>query len=338
MQSNDRPSRLRREPWRDRASDHFDVARQQFFNPWKNTDRTFRDVLRWWWDGRRRPWPRVVANLPYPPPPNSVDDRTVAVTLIGHATVLIRVSGKTVLTDPQFSTHAGAFGRLGAPRVRAPGLPLHMLPPIDVVFVSHSHYDHLDLTTIAWIASHRGALFVCGLGVGRLLERAGAQRVVECDWWDVVPVHGMSLTFTPAQHWSNRSPFDRRATLWGGCYVSPADGPRVYFAGDSGYAPCFSEIRARLGPPDVALLPIGAYEPRWIMEGNHMNPEEAVQAHLDVGARISVAIHHGCFRLSDEGFDEPVRDLLSARESRGLPADAFRVIDVGESVVVEGRG
>jgi L-ascorbate metabolism protein UlaG (beta-lactamase superfamily) len=323
--------------WRSTPSDHFDVATQRFFNPWKDTDKTFGDVVRWWWSGNRRPWPSSVRNTPYPPPPERVDPDRVAVTFVGHATVLIRTPSAVILTDPHFSSHAGAYGRLGAPRVRQPGLTVEQMPPVDIVFVSHTHFDHLDLPSIGLLARRCRPTFVTGLGVGPLLRRAGATTVTEIDWWSNVTAGGLSLTLTPAQHWSNRSPFDRRKTLWGGCYVQDLQGASVYFAGDSGYATCFAEVRKRLGPPDVALLPIGAYEPRWIMEDNHMNPAEAVRAHGDLGAGCSIAIHHQCFRLSDEGFDEPVRDLEAARQAAGITPDEFRVVDVGETVVLSVR-
>lgn len=323
-----------REPWRGRASDHFDVARQRFFNPWKDTDKTVGDVFRWWRSADRRSWPRRVENRPYPPPPVRLDRDTVVVTFIGHATTLLRLGETTVLTDPHFSTHAGAFGRWGAPRVRQPGVALETLPPLDAVFVSHSHYDHLDLPSIRQLANGRRPVFVTGLGIKRLIERCGASHVVELDWWESCSFGDVTFTYTPAQHWSNRSPVDRRTTLWGGCHVRHRDGPTVYFAGDSGYAPCFSEIRRRLGPPDVALLPIGAYEPRWIMQDNHMNPDDAVRAHLDLGARTSLAIHHGCFRLSDEGFEEPADALEAAMLAHAVDPMAFRIIDVGESLVL----
>jgi L-ascorbate metabolism protein UlaG (beta-lactamase superfamily) len=258
----------------------------------------------------------------------------VAVTFVGHASVLARLGDTTLLTDPHFSTHAGAFGRLGAPRVRPPGIPPEALPPISVVFVSHDHYDHLDVPSLRWLDAHREPLFVTCLGVRDRLRREGLRRVVELDWWETLTVHDVTVTVTPAQHWSKRGAFDEFTTLWGGCFVRQRDGASLYFAGDSGYAPCFADVRERLGAPDVALLPIGAYEPRWIMQDNHMNPDEAVRAHLDLGAGASVAIHHAFFRLGDEGFDEPIRDLEVARRAHGVAPEAFRVLDVGESALL----
>jgi L-ascorbate metabolism protein UlaG (beta-lactamase superfamily) len=325
------------ERWRTRASDHFDVGRQRFFNPWTHTDRGVGDLLRWWWTADRRPWPAWVENrasvTPSAPGPGDA-----ALTFVGHASVLVRLGHTTVLTDPQFSPHAGPYGRIGAAAVRKPGIAAEQLPPIDVVFVSHNHYDHLDLPTLRWLDAHRQPSFITCLGLKRCLEANGIRGVTELDWWDRVTIAEVELTLTPAQHWSNRTMFDRNATLWGGCHLRHEAGATVYFAGDTGYAPCFAQVRERLGAPGVALLPIGAYEPRWFMRDYHMNPDDAVRAHVDVGARTSMATHFGFFRLTDEGFDEPVQDLARARAAHGISPDAFRVVDVGESVVLPADG
>jgi L-ascorbate metabolism protein UlaG (beta-lactamase superfamily) len=324
----------RDESWRRRASDHYDVGSGRFFNPWKRTDRGAADLLKWWWTADRRPWPARIENRVYPPPPDEVGPGEAAVTFVGHASALVRLGQATVLTDPQFSTHAGAYGRWGVPRVRAPGLAKDRLPRLDVVFVSHNHYDHLDLASLAWLHEHRRPTIVAPLGVGAFLEANGIEGAVELDWWEPVSVGPVAVTLTPAQHWSNRTLLDRNATLWGGAYLRHEQGATAYFAGDSGYAPCFAEIRARLGAPGVALLPIGAYEPRWFMRDHHMNPDDAVRAHLDVGARTSIATHFGCFRLTDEGCDEPVAALARAREAHGLAPEAFLVLDAGETIVL----
>ena len=323
-----------REAWRGLATDHFDVASQRFFNPWADTDRSVRDLLRWWTTAPRRAWPRRVANRPFAPPPSTIPSGAAGITNIGHATVLVRLADTTVLTDPVFSTHAGPLGRFGAVRVRPPGLALDALPPIDVVFVSHNHYDHLDPASLRWLATHRAPLFVTGLGLKRSLERHGLRRVIELDWWQSTTVGSLTLTLTPAQHWSKRGLFDLRRSLWAGCHLHAPGSARVYFAGDTGYAPHFAQIRTRLGAPDVALLPIGAYEPRWFMRDLHMNPEDAVRAHRDLQARVSVPIHYGTFRLTGEGFEEPLEELTLALQAERLSLAAFRRIDVGESAVI----
>jgi L-ascorbate metabolism protein UlaG (beta-lactamase superfamily) len=323
-----------REGWRDVATDHFDVAQQRFFNPWGQIDRGFRDILRWRMTAQREPWPDAVENRRYLAPPGTVDEGQAAITMIGHCGVLVRVDGFTLLTDPHFSTHAGPFGRLGQKRVRPPGLDARDLPAVHAVFISHNHYDHLDVASLRWLTAQRAPAFVTPLGLKAPLERLGIGPVIELDWWQSTDVIGATLTVTPALHWSSRTLIDRRRTLWGGCMLKVPYAPLIYFAGDSGYAPLFSTIRERLGTPRVALLPIGAYEPRWFMKPFHMNPEEAVRAHREVGAGVSIATHHSYFRLADDGFDSPARLLADARAAAAVPPEDFRVLDVGETAVL----
>ena len=323
-----------RERWRDVATDHFDVAQQRFFNPWANTDRSFAELLRWRLTSSPERWPEIVKNRPYLAPPGAVDDGQAAITMIGHACVLIGVDGFTLLTDPVFSTCAGPFGRFGPKRVRPPGIAPRDLPAINAVFVSHNHYDHLDPASQRWLTEQRAPTFVVPLGLKAPLERQRIGPVIELDWWESADVLGAEIVLTPAQHWSSRAMFDRRRTLWGGCLLRVPDAPRIYFAGDTGYAPFFADVRQRLGAPDVALLPIGAYEPRWFMAPMHMNPEEAVRAHRDVGATVSIATHHGCFPMADDGLETPGRRLTDARAAAGVPPDDFRVLDVGETAVL----
>ena len=175
------------------------------------------------------------------------------------------------------------------------------------------------------------------LGLKAPLERKGIGPVIELDWWESTDVIGATITATPAMHWSSRAMVDRRKTLWGGCMLKVPYAPQIYFAGDTGYAPFFSTVRERLGAPDVALLPIGAYEPRWFMKPFHMTPEEAVRAHREVGAKVSIATHHSYFRLADDGFEAPARLLADARAAAGVPPDDFRVLDVGETAVLDSR-
>jgi len=317
------------------VSDHCDGTR--FFNPHGPAARSFSDLPKWWWQqwrGSTVPWPKSV---PAPAPvhlPASITAGTVAATLLGHASWLLQFPGCTVLTDPVFTSRAGPFGLLGPRRVQPPALRLGELPRIDVVLLSHNHYDHLDLTALRWLAQHRRPTFVVPLGLKAWLENRGVGLVVELDWWQshfVAPE--MEITCTPAQHWSSRWPWDRCRTLWGGYRVRPSAGS-LWYAGDTGWGPHFAEIRDRLGAPVCALLPIGAYEPRWFMAPVHLNPEEAVQAHFAVGARTSLAMHHGTFRLTDEAWDAPVKDLAVAREKHGLAPELFRSPHAGETTLL----
>lgn len=310
-------------------SDHYDGKR--FRNVHASTDKPLKDVLRFWRSKENwTPWPDRVAAPPCPLPLAPVPDGHVALTFIGHVTFLIRFGGCVVLTDPVWSSHAGPFGRLGPKRARPPCLPLESLPRLDAALVSHGHYDHLDLPTLKRLP---GTPMVAGLGNKPYLESRGVSPVHELDWWQSVDMGGARITFVPAQHWSSRTLFDRNTTLWGG-FVVQAGGLTVYFCGDAGYSPHFREIAERFPRIDAALLPIGAYEPRWFMAPQHMNPDEAVRAHRDLGARTSVAMHFGTFRLTPEGIAEPVAALARARAAHGVNDDAFRVPEFGETVLL----
>jgi L-ascorbate metabolism protein UlaG (beta-lactamase superfamily) len=307
------------------ASDHCDGER--FFNPHAVTGRTFREVVRWMRTRERVAWP---ARVPTDTPPAllpAVKAGQAAVTFIGHSTFFVRTPSLTFITDPVFTSHAGPFGRLGPARIRPPAIAAAALPPVDLVLVSHNHYDHLQPLSLRLFRG--SASFVAPLGIGGLV----APGTRELDWWQTTTVAGAEITCVPAQHFSARTPWDRNQTLWCGFVVS-VDGMTIYFAGDSGYSPQFAEIGARVPSIDVALLPIGAYEPRWFMQPMHMNPEEAVRAHLDVRARASIGMHFGTFQLTDEGIDQPLRALERARDAAGVTAGAFRVLGFGETLVV----
>ncbi len=232
-----------------------------------------------------------------------------------------------------YSERAGPWNIVGPRRVRRPAVALSDLPPIALVLLSHNHYDHCDLASLAEIARRFDPLVVTPLGNARLVRSAGIRRVEELDWWQLSASSPLPVTMTPARHFSARTPFDRNRALWAG-FMLTAGAASIYFAGDSAYAPFFGEIRERLGPIDLALLPIGAYEPRWFMHVVHMNPAEAVQAHLDLGAARSIAMHFGTFQLTSEAIDAPLQALDEARADRGVPRERFRALDFGESVRV----
>jgi L-ascorbate metabolism protein UlaG (beta-lactamase superfamily) len=306
--------------------DHFDGGR--FFNPNGANGQPFWMVPRLLLTPWTR-WPQKVPVEPRQPPTTGPDQ--VVVTVIGHAAFLIQVAGINLLTDPVYSTRASPVSFAGPRRVRAPGVRFDDLPTISLVLLSHNHYDHCDLGTLQRLERRFHPTFVTPRGNGRLLRSAGIRQVHEIDWWETASAAPLPITLTPAQHFSARSMFDRNRALWGG-FLIEAGGHRILFAGDTGYGPHFREIAARLGPVELALLPIGAYEPRWFMKDIHMNPAEAVQAHLDLAARQSIAMHFGTFQLTPEGIDEPVRQLANALRERGVPAEQFRTLDGGESV------
>lgn len=312
-------------------SDHFDG--KHFFNPSLGAPRDRRgliQVLRWRFGEKRVPWPANIANTPYPPPAPPGPNQA-AITFIGHATFLIQVPGFTLLTDPIFSERASPVSFLGPRRARPPGLALSQLPKIDAILLSHNHYDHADLPSLRALRSAHAPAAITLLGTAKLLAKAGI-GATELDWWGSTPLGKLHITATPARHFSRRTLTDGNRALWGG-FMIHIGGAKILFAGDSGAGPHWAEIRQRLGAPDLALLPIGAYEPRWIMAPVHMNPEEAVQAHLDLGARQSIGMHFGTFRLTDEAIDAPVQTLGAICRERGVPH--FGVLGFGETRLID---
>lgn len=280
---------------------------------------------------RRTKWPVRVHDLP--PPLPARDTASAVVTFIGHATFLIQTEAGNILTDPMFSERAGPWNLLGPRRVRPPAIAFDTLPSISTVLLSHNHYDHCDLRTLRMLARRFNPVVIAPLGNAGLVRSMGLVRVEELDWWQPAAMTAVSITLTPAHHFSARGPLDRNRALWGG-FVITAGTRRIYFAGDTAYAPFFADVRYRLGPIDLALLPIGAYEPRWFMRAVHMNPAEAVQAHLDLQATTSVGMHFATFPMTAEGIDAPVHALNQAREARGVSDAHFRTIGFGESVLM----
>jgi L-ascorbate metabolism protein UlaG (beta-lactamase superfamily) len=280
----------------------------------------------------RVPWPKRVPVHQRRPPP--MGDAAAVVTFVGHSTFLIQTNLGNILTDPVYSERASPFTFMGPRRAREPGVRLEDLPPIALVFVSHNHYDHCDLRALRAIGRRFDPACITPLENGRLLRKAGIRRVEELDWWEGAATAAVPIRLTPAQHFSARGPFDRDRALWGGFLISVA-GRRIYFAGDSGYGPHFAEIHRRCGPIDLALLPIGAYEPRWFMRDVHMTPAEAAQAHLDLHARQSIGMHFGTFQLTPEGISDPVDALAVAREAQQIPDGSFTTLEPGESMRIE---
>ena len=314
------------------VSDHFDGRR--FFNPHGSPPRPFKDLVAWQRTRDKATWPPSLPLGTHPAPPRDVPPGRVAVTFIGHSTFLVRTASAVFITDPVFTSHAGPFGRIGPRRVRPPAIAVADLPSLDLVLLTHNHYDHMQPSSLRSVAARGRPELVTGLGLEPSVRALGFKRIAELDWWQSHDVPGVGrVTSVPARHFSARTPWDRNRTLWAG-FVVESGGVTVYCAGDTAYSPQFVEIARRFPKIDLALIPIGAYEPRWFMEPVHVNPEEAVHIHLDVGARRSVGMHFGTFQLTDEAIDEPLAALARARESLGVPADMFDVLDFGETAIV----
>lgn len=313
------------------VSDHCDGTR--FFNPGENP-RGLRALLRWQLGRRRGAWPDWVELRARPPLAAAPGPGGGAVTFVNHATFLLQFPGLNVLTDPTWSDRCSPVSWAGPRRVHAPGVPFAELPRIDLVLLSHNHYDHLDLPTLRRLHATHRPLIVTTLGNRDFLAGAGIAGAVELDWWQSHQVgDAAKVTITPAQHFSARGLGDRMQTLWGGLALEIGRG-RVLFAGDSGYFGGFAEIGRRFGGFDLALIPIGAYEPRWFMGPVHCTPAEAIQIHRDVRSRQSLAMHFGCFPLADDGYQQPIDDFLVARAAARLPADEFILPEVGETRLV----
>jgi N-acyl-phosphatidylethanolamine-hydrolysing phospholipase D len=246
-----------------------------------------------------------------------------SLTWIGHATFLLRLGGKLIATDPIWSERIAVIRRKSPP-----GAELAELPPIDIVTVSHNHFDHLDAPTIRRLGAQ--PLYVTPVGNGRWLRDAGAERIVELEWWQAHEVDGVTITLVPARHWSMRAPWNRNDALWGGFVYRAADGC-AYHSGDTGAFEGFAEIGTRLGPIDWAMLPIGAYEPRWFMRPQHMNPEDAGEAYRQLSARILCAMHWGTFKLTDEPLGEPPERMRRWFAEQQLPDERLWIFEIGET-------
>ena len=249
---------------------------------------------------------------------------------IGHSTFLINIEGITVLTDPVFSNRASPVKIAGPKRIIPPAMQISDLPKIDVVSVSHNHYDHLDIDSLRELAAlNSETIFLVPKGDEKLLKKKGIRNTAEFLWWENIEIKNVKFTFTPTQHWSARGLSDRNKSLWGGWYMSFPN-YKTFHAGDSGYSNDFRDTQTKLGQPDLSLIPIGAYAPRWFMKANHVNPEEALQVALDLGSKKNYAMHWGTFSLTDEDTLEPPKLLQEALSKKGLPPSFFEILKPGQ--------
>jgi L-ascorbate metabolism protein UlaG (beta-lactamase superfamily) len=311
--------------YRGATSDHFDG--RKFHNVPATEHAGFGALLKWMTSRQEGPWDEWREITPAPPPPQHVTGGTLRVTWVNHATFLIQTEGLNILTDPIWSERCSPVPFMGPKRHHAPGIRFEDLPPIDVVLISHNHYDHLDAPTLARLQREHHPRIFAGLGNAAFVKG----RAADLDWWQSAELaEGVRVHAVPAQHFSSRGFSDRDANLWCG-YVLETPHGAVYFAGDTGWGPHFDAIRARFGKVRLALLPIGAFRPEWFMCSVHISPTDAVRAARALGATMSIPMHYSTFHLGDDGQDEPVEVLR-----RVMGEVPFTVLAPGGTWVGEG--
>ena len=317
------------------VTDHFNG--KTFFNP-AMPERTGGGLLKWLLHRDKGPWPEQPDAFVGARPATRIEGDSLVLTFVNHSTFLIQTAGLNILTDPVWSKRVGPTSWLGIKRKRPPGLRFDDLPPIDVVLLSHNHYDHLDLPTIKKLVKAHNPLFITPLGVSYLPKSVAGRTTRELDWNDTLKINDkLRLTCTPAQHFSNRGIGDRDETLWCGYLLHTRFG-MTYFCGDSGYGPHFKRIgeqarQSETGPIKLALLPIGSYRPEWFMAPIHVSPAGAVRAFIDLTATQAVGIHFGTFQQGDDGLAEPADDLQNALRGENIPNHVFVVPQEGHPMV-----
>lgn len=311
-------------------SDHFDGKR--FFAPEPAGGRGLGQVLKWKMQGNAAKWPDHVENAPFPPPPLRVECDDIRLTMVGHISVLVQVAGLNILTDPVWSERASPIQFAGPKRVRAPGIAFADLPPIDLVLVSHNHYDHLDIETLGALVANHDPLIITPLGNDHIiLKSVPNARIRAVDWDEVVEFQGIKIDCEPVSHWSARRLGDYNEALWCGFTVIAPQG-KIFFNGDSGFSTGWwvERLLAKHGTIDAAMLPIGAYAPRWFMIDSHMDPDDAVKVFQMLGGPLSIGFHWGTFQLTDEPMMEPKERLDAALKREGIDPARFRTLDPGE--------
>jgi L-ascorbate metabolism protein UlaG (beta-lactamase superfamily) len=318
------------------VSDHFDG--KKFFNPWDPMPDRFIDFLKWRLTADRGPWPEKVEVI-QSKPPEHVLGTDLRVTYVGHATVLIQTEELNILTDPIWSERASPFSSFGPKRVSKPGVAFEDLPDIDVILVSHNHYDHLDIESLKLLHQKFSPLVITPLGNDSIIHKEiPSMGIKALDWGESISLStSLSVTLEPMQHWSARGISDRNEALWGAFVVTGAGAP-IYFLADAGYAKHLSEhIINKYGPPRLSILPIGAYEPEWFMGYAHVTPAQAVETLKDLGGGFAMATQHEVFPMADEAYSAPREDLDRALIDHGFDRQSFIVPRVGEWFFVPER-
>lgn len=308
------------------SSDHFKSGR--FVNQGNVEAKGFVAVFQWMLKRDQGPWAKNYETETGSKPVDSTDRLTI--TFVNHSTFLIQWNGLNLLTDPIWSERCSPFSFVGPQRMRPPGIAFEDLPEIDIVLISHNHYDHLDVPTLERIEESWSPLFIVPLGVKAMLDQKGMKNSIELDWWQQTAT-GIHIKSMPAQHFSGRGMFDRDKTLWCG-YLLEHEGKKLYFAGDTGYGDFFKEIGKKEGPMDVSIIPVGAYMPEWFMSPIHISPQEAIQVHQDVKSQQSIAMHFGTFPLADDGQGKAEEELILGLDSLGVDQSHFIIPEEGKAL------
>ncbi len=313
-------------------SDHFDGIR--FIDPHGMAPKSIPELLRWWTvRGGRSAWADWVPSPYADAPPARVEGSALRISFVGHASLLVQTAGLNILIDPVWSDRVSPIDFVGPKRVNAPGIAFDALPKIDVVLISHNHYDHLDIATLSRLAALHRPRVITPLGNDTVMRAQDPAIAAEAyDWGDRVALAtGVDVTLAPMRHWSARGVLDRNKALWAAFVIATPAG-RIYHVADSGYGDGFRfrEASALYGPFRLAILPIGAYEPRWFMRDQHMNPDESLKAFLECGAEFALAHHHGTFQLTDEAIEAPVAALAASLAQGGIAAERFRTLKPGQ--------
>jgi L-ascorbate metabolism protein UlaG (beta-lactamase superfamily) len=311
-----------------KKSDHFDG--KVFYNlDQSKLQKSFKDLWRWRFQSKKEDWPKWVDIKQQKILNPRVKKGELSIAFINHATTLIQIDGINILTDPVYSKRTSPLSFFGPKRVKLPGIKFEDLPKIDVVLISHNHYDSFDVKTLDRLIQRDNPKILFGLGNSYYLNKKDKKNTIEMDWQDKFVLQELTFIFLPAKHWSKRGLFDANKSLWGAFAIIGSK--KIYFAGDTGYSNHFRDAQKQFKYFDLSLIPIGAYKPRWFMKEAHMNPEESVMAHIDLNSQKSIGMHFGTFQLTNEKINDPIKDLEKAQKKYKIPKDDFLTLGQGKS-------
>tara|TARA_Y100000389_G_scaffold83564_1_gene80152 strand:+ start:5072 stop:6103 length:1032 start_codon:yes stop_codon:yes gene_type:complete len=312
-------------------STNFDGKKFINLQPPKESN-TFLKFLKWKIQGNKAEWPKWVEITQTKPKYQKIE-KGINVIFINHATLLVQIDGVNILTDPVYSNRTSPVSFLGPKRIKLPGVKFEDLPKIDIILISHNHYDSFDKKTLDRLILRDDPKILFGIGNSFYLNEKNIENIVEMNWDDEFKFKNIKFTFLSNQHWSKRGMFDNNKALWGSFAIEGSK--KIYFAGDTGYSNHFKNIQKKFDYFDLSLIPIGAYKPRWFMKHDHINPEEAVKAHLELNSKKSIGIHFGTFQLTNEAIDDPTKDLNIAKKKYNIKRENFIVLDEGQEYFIK---